>query len=290
MRGILVYNIQYKNNVTWKSQISSYVESFKKLGVELKPIDQIEASIESSKIAKNFNFVLFYDKDVDLAKTLEILGLKVFNSSDSIRLADDKGTSFLMFEKYKIPTPKTYIIPNFYYQNASEFASELENAFTKNKFNFPFVLKSRKSSFGEGVYLCKNRNDFEKLLKKHKEEKFIIQNFIKKKKEAIDYRLVVVDKKIICAVIRKNKKDFRCNSQYGAEWSELKIIPSELKEVAFKVCEKFGLVFAAIDFIKDKNKYFVLDVNSNLFTSKISKICNISVTDFIAKTIIKKLK
>ena len=56
------------------------------------------------------DFVLFWDKDVNLAKSLENKGVPVFNSARSIALCDDKAKTYLALEN-KLKQPKTIIAP-----------------------------------------------------------------------------------------------------------------------------------------------------------------------------------
>ena len=95
----------------------------------------------------SFDFVLFWDKDVQLAMQLENLGMRVFNSAQSILWCDDKALTWLKLKPHGIPMPRTILAPktisNVGYTDLSivdQAASEL---------GFPIVLKECFGSFGQ---------------------------------------------------------------------------------------------------------------------------------------------
>ena len=61
--------------------------------------DQLDAILPISDEDIDWNgkpdFVLFWDKDVRLAKALEAEGFKVFNSAEAVEVCDDKALTFL---------------------------------------------------------------------------------------------------------------------------------------------------------------------------------------------------
>ena len=57
------------------------------------------------------DFVLFWDKDVKLARMLEAEGFKVFNSADAIDACDDKSLTFIKLKDTDIPMPVTFNAP-----------------------------------------------------------------------------------------------------------------------------------------------------------------------------------
>ncbi len=57
------------------------------------------------------DFAFFIDKDIYLARQLERLGVRVFNSSKAIEISDDKIYTYQMLEKQQLPIPNTIIAP-----------------------------------------------------------------------------------------------------------------------------------------------------------------------------------
>ena len=89
MKGILLVNHFLTQNKF--SQLHSHlVKSAEKCGVDLVIKTNLQLACESAEA----DFVLFWDKDVNLARRLEKSGLPVFNSAQSIALCDDKAKTY----------------------------------------------------------------------------------------------------------------------------------------------------------------------------------------------------
>src|SRR4051812_39635616 len=73
----------------------------------------------SSQLVADFerlpDFVLFLDKDIHLARQLELLGLPVYNRSEAIEICDSKAKTHQALANHGIPMPKT-IFPPFTYE------------------------------------------------------------------------------------------------------------------------------------------------------------------------------
>ena len=57
------------------------------------------------------DFVIFWDKDIALARRFENAGIAVFNSSAAIACCDDKIQTALALTRRKVPTPRTIFAP-----------------------------------------------------------------------------------------------------------------------------------------------------------------------------------
>ncbi len=86
MNGILTIN-HFLNGEKYSTLHSHLVESAKMCDINLQIKTNLELATENAKA----DFVLFWDKDINLAKRLEKSGLPVFNSADSIAKCDDKA-------------------------------------------------------------------------------------------------------------------------------------------------------------------------------------------------------
>ena len=93
------------------------IEAAKKLGIDLilKTNDSILMELGSREtILKNNtkpDFVLFWDKDIRLARYLEAKKILLFNSSKGIEISDDKSYTHLYLQNAGIKMPKTIIAP-----------------------------------------------------------------------------------------------------------------------------------------------------------------------------------
>ena len=84
------------------------IEAAEKRDCKLRklPNDQVDSVLKISSGSTNWkqkpDFVLFWDKDVKLAKTLEAEGFKVFNSAEAIETCDDKALTFIKLKNTDI--------------------------------------------------------------------------------------------------------------------------------------------------------------------------------------------
>ena len=63
------------------------------------------------EIATDFDFCIFWDKDVRLGRCLERAGLRLFNEADAIALCDDKADTYLTLSAQYISQPLSVPLP-----------------------------------------------------------------------------------------------------------------------------------------------------------------------------------
>lgn len=234
-------------------------------------------SVASQKDA--VDFVLFWDKDVTLAHTLEQMGFVVFNSAFSIEVCDNKALTHLYLAKEKIPMPDTVFAPMTYanigYTDMEFLDSVIE------QLGFPMVLKECYGSFGQQVYLCENREDLEQKVHKLQGKELIFQRFLKSAKGR-DVRLQVVGDRVVAAMERKAKEgDFRANITNGGIMEAYG--PSkEEQELAVRCCKILKTDFAGVDLLKGEHgETLVCEVNSNAHFKNIFDCTGVNVADNI---------
>lgn len=262
------------------------IEAASKKGIELI----VYNNVDIVKVIANVNyakpdFVLFWDKDIKLASFLESDGIKVFNSSESIRICDDKSYTFLKLRNKGIKQPKTFFSPLLFYHNMTENDEILD--FIIGELGLPFVFKECFGSFGKQVSLVSSKSEFIEKIKKADTWSYIMQEFITSS-FGKDLRLYVVGDKVIASMKRENSSgDFRANIEVGSIGTAYN--PSdEQKELAIKVVKELGLSFGGIDILfgKDGEPVFC-EANSNAYFNEINKVANIRVEDHIFDYIVK---
>ena len=77
--------------------------------LEIKTNVELMNSLDDQYMIKP-DLVLFWDKDVYLAKRLEGLGIRLFNSAASVEICDNKILTALTLQG-NVKTPKTVIAP-----------------------------------------------------------------------------------------------------------------------------------------------------------------------------------
>lgn len=229
------------------------------------------------------DFVLFWDKDVLLAKSFEDLGIPVFNSSQSIELCDDKAKMHLALKG--LPMPETYIapmtFPNIGFSNL-EFLSEIEN-----KLGYPMVIKERFGSFGAQVYLAKNREELLKITKEHETSPLIFQKLISES-FGRDVRINVVGHRVVASMLRESgTDDFRSNVTLGGKTAPYSPTADEIA-LAEEASRRLGLSFAGIDILFGENGPLICEVNSNAHFKSTYDCTGINLADLISGHIIKE--
>lgn len=253
------------------------------------PNDQLASVLTASSGKTNWksrpDFVLFWDKDVRLARLLEAEGFKVFNSAEAIETCDDKALTFIKLKNTDIKMPKTFAAPMTFDKEYRDFAFLLQ---VEGSLGYPLIIKENKGSFGEQVYMAENYYDAVEKIKRIGHCDFIMQEFVEASKGR-DVRIQVVGDKVVTAMERYNDKDFRANITNGGKMKKYE--PDSLQcEMALKVCKYLGLDFAGVDIMFGKNNEPVLcEVNSNAHFKNIYDCTGVNVAEEIIDYIVSKL-
>lgn len=242
---------------------------------------------DSSKVnwREKPDFVIFWDKDVKLARLLEAEGFRVFNSADAIETCDDKSLTFIKLKNTDIKMPKTYCAPMTFEKEYSDYTFVLQ---VEGSLGYPMIIKENKGSFGEQVYKVEDYYEAVEQIKKIGGCDFIMQEYIESSKGQ-DVRIHVVGNEIVTAMKRVNKNDFRANITNGGSMEKYQPTKEQC-EMALKVCEKLGLDFAGVDIMFGKNGEPVLcEVNSNAHFKNIYDCTGVNVAEKIIDYILKKI-
>ena len=245
MNGILVVN-HFLKGEKYSTLHSHLLDCARKKGIRL----ELKTNLELALNKVNTDFVLFWDKDISLARRLELQGLPVFNSARAIELCDDKAKTYLELLD-TVSQPETIIAPKtFFEEDLTEFAEAAAKVL-----GLPLVFKECFGSFGAQVHLCKTVEEITALATKRP---FILQKFVAES-SGQDIRIEVVGGKAVAAVKRHNADDFRSNVTNGGKMEPY--IPTvQQAEIAVAACKKLGLDFGGVDILMNNQ---VCEVNSN---------------------------
>lgn len=269
MTGILVIN-HFLNGKKFDELHSHLVTCAKNMNIDLKIRTNQDMIFDDTEC----DFVLFWDKDVALAKSLENKGIPVFNSSSAIELCDDKGRTYLALDGI-VPQPKTFIAPLSFFD--VDYAPFLHKCV--EKIGTPFVVKECKGSFGEQVFLCDSVED---ALEHLRGVPFIVQEYIEC--DNTDVRLEVVGGEVVSAMKRHNPSDFRSNITNGGTATPYNPTDFEL-DLAKKSCNALGLDFGGVDIISG----MVCEVNSNAHIINIMNATGVDIAEKIFAYILEKI-
>lgn len=281
MKGWLIVNGFLHSNKF--NEIHKYLKiAFEKQGHSINVYTNIElASI--NEIVEKPDFVLFWDKDIPLAKRLEKMGLRLFNSAQAIEICDNKALTYIELEN-KVIMPKTIIAPMTYRNIGYNNTQFVEDAV--HKLGLPLVIKECFGSFGQQVYLANSIEEAISITENTKEP-LIYQEFISESKGK-DIRINVVGNEAVAAMMRYNENDFRANITSGGSMFNYEPDEEEI-QVALKVCEILKLDFGGVDILFGENGPIVCEVNSNAHFKSIYDCTGVNVADCIVEYIEKCL-
>lgn len=207
------------------------------------------------------DFVLFWDKDVVLARALENAGIRVFNPAAGIEVCDHKALTALALAGRGVPQPRTIPAPKTF--RPDRYPTDTFLADVGAKLGFPLVVKECFGSFGLQVYLARDLSELREIVANIGTRPMLFQEFIASS-EGRDVRIQVVGDRVVTAVLRTAKAgDFRANVTNGGAMRAYDPTP-EQAELALKVCRLLRLDFAGVDILFGPGGAPILcEVNTN---------------------------
>src|SRR5699024_1276836 len=152
-------------------------------------------------------------------------------------ICNDKAYSYVEINKLNVP-----FVPTF-------FLTKEQLSITL-PLSYPFVLKPTNGRGGQEVFYV----DTDEALSKAKLS-FTSNQLIAQDANVMlghDVRVFIIGKKIIAAVLRKNKNDFRANFKLGGD-AILYHLSSEEHALITKIVNHFNFGLVGIDFLIGKN-------------------------------------
>lgn len=286
MKGYLVVN-HFLRSEKFEELYGWLVRAADKLKMELvirTNVDLMSCMGDGVGKEEDIHFVLFWDKDIKLARLLEARGYRVFNSAEAIGVCDDKSLTHIALEKAGIRMPRTWFSPMTYENIGYTDVSFIERV--EKCLGYPMVVKECCGSFGQQVYLCEKREE----VLQHLGRNVIFQEYLSSS-FGRDIRLQVVGDKVITAMYRYSENgDFRANISNGGkmkpyQWTK------EQEELAVRSTKAIGLDFAGVDILfGDKDEPVVCEVNSNAHFKNIYDCTGVNTADYIMEYIKKTVE
>lgn len=271
-----------------KHQVKRLTDEFSARNVEVEIIKNTEvfAYILQGNIDISLpkaDFILYLDKDRYVAELLEKAGYKLFNSIDSISKCDDKMLTHICLTNSGIKMPTTISSTLCYRDDGNR--DYLEPVI--QKIGFPMIVKENYGSLGKQVYLVENKEQLLELENKLIHVPHIFQEFIKSSKGK-DYRIIVINNKVVAYMKRENKHSYLSNLATGGT-ATIVNLPQEYLDVAVKASKILGLDYCGVDILEGANGEPILsEVNSNAFYEGIEKTTGINVAGCYVDYLIKK--
>jgi len=268
-------------------------KALKKRGYRIKEIDAKGHFIDKLKKLKPkaiFNALHGkYGEDGFVQSILESIKIPythsgVFSSS----LAMDKVRSRIIFKKNKINVPKYFLL---YKNNEKNFTKKIK----RKKIKFPIVIKPINEGSSLGVYICKNKKQFNKNYSKLKKDydKILVEEYIPGK----EIQAAVMGGKSLGAIELVPRREFYdYTAKYSSKAKTKHIMPASISkkkynEVLFLAKKAHKILgcrgITRSDFRFFKNTFYLLETNTQPGMTKLSlvpeiaKYCGISFEDLV---------
>lgn len=169
---------------------------------------------------------------------------KFVGKDSRCEICNDKWKTYELLKGQDIPQPLTSL------------ASE--------DITYPKLIKARRGSFGEGIFLVNNEEEEYQILSMCDPKLIMYQEYIGASKGR-DICVYVLNGECIAAMKRENgsENEFRSQTIYGAEATAYELSDAE-KALSIKIADTIGIPFCSINYLIDKDGTLkVCDVNSN---------------------------
>ena len=230
-----------------------------------------------------------YGEDGFVQSILESLKIPYTHSGIlSSSLAMDKELSRILFKKNKIKTPKYFLIHKGSKKNFKRKIKE-------KKIKFPIVIKPVNEGSSLGVYICKNKIQFDKNYKKLNSEynKILVEEYIPGK----EIQVAVMGNKALGAIeLIPTREFYDYKAKYSTKAKTKHVMPAPLSQKKYNevlfVAKKAHKILGCrgvtrSDFRFYKNKFYLLETNTQPGMTKLSLVpeiahyCGINFEDLI---------
>lgn len=287
-KGLIISNRLIGHN-KYKIQRLFEEASFLNIALDVKYNDGSLSEISNDVISNalsEYNFVIYLDKDIYLAKQLEASGMRLFNKADFIRLCDDKILSNIALANKGIQLIDTISSP-LVYENTikDEYLSFID--YVSDRLKFPLVAKKVYGSLGEGVKLINNKKELKSFYLDNFKEPLLFSKYIKES-YGKSIRSLIINGKYVGSIVRSNKNDFRSN--YGTD-TESYILENdeEIAKISNKIANILNVEYAGLDFLFGRDSYYFCEINSNAFFEEFEKVTKINVAKLVLEMIKEKI-
>ena len=292
MKKVLIVYDANTDEKSFEVQTKLLFDAAKKLGISITARSNVQiytmlsnTKVKSFESYANFDFALFLDDDVWLARNLEMLGLKVYNNSRAIDICENCANMYQQLIKCGVNIPKTVILPSA----LSEYKKETIHPFVDqiiDDLGLPIIIKQWFGDLGRGVHLAKTREQAYEIVDRFEGRELLFQEFISEA-SGTDIRMYVVRNKVLASLRRTaGKEDFRSNTNFGGIME--KHIPTFVEQkLALDACKAVGCEFGVVDILKSINGPVVCEVNTSSNIQYFQEVSDFNVAEHILKMLKK---
>ena len=219
-------------------------------GVDLM-IDSPENILLKIETYADFDFAIPRFGTYELPTSLQCLqqlekrGVPSLNSARDIEFLKDKLSFALAMSNLNLPTPLTYPV------------SQAESL------SWPFIVKPRRGSKGEGIELMKSKNQWQKWQSENTSTDFIVQEYISSS-HGMDLRIHILNQNIVGAHKRLSQnQDFRSNLAQGGRPEPHHLTEREI-ELALQLSRHFpNSKWLGLDLLFSERGPLLLEANTS---------------------------
>lgn len=235
-----------------------------------------------------------WGEDGTVQAILDLKGIKYTGSKTlASAVTMDKILSKILFDEYKIPTPKWFSFRN------SEMTFEDVVSKIETEIGYPAIIKPNDQGSTVGLSICRNKDDIKNALSLAKDysEKVLVEEFIAGRELTVG---IVGDIALPVLEIKPKHEIYDYECKYTSGMSEY-IVPADIPEHISNVLKKTSLQafkalecdgYARIDFrLSPENKFYLLEINtlpgmtSLSLVPKMAKAVGMSFEELIDKII-----
>ena len=232
------------------------------------------------------DFVIMFDKDILLGTYLKQQGIPVFNDPEVIERCDNKAKQYIALAVAGVRMPKTIVAPKIYPNFSIEGSGYIERVM--DALGLPLVLKEAHGSFGMKVYLLHTAEEVKAKVAQLSGVDFVFQQYIASS-FGRDVRVNVVGGKVVAAMYRESKTDFRANITNGGTAYKVDLTPAQI-ELALQAANALGAEYAGVDLLFDEHdEPLVCEVNAAAHIRNIYNVTGVNVGEALVTYILEKL-
>ena len=288
MTGWLVVNA-FLRSAKFEEIYARLIRAFSLRGVRLLRKTNAELLFPSgTPIFNPPDFVLFWDKDIPLARRLENAGLRLFNSACAIEDCDDKARTAAVLEKHGVSHPKTISAPLKF--ETGPYRNDVFLETVAEQLKLPLIMKERTGSFGAQVHLAQTPEQMRRFLAERPQTAWLFQEYVGTS-FGRDVRIQTLGGQVVAAAARFGAPgDFRSNVTAGGRMEPIKP-PRVFCETALAAVRVLNLDFAGVDLIYGEGEMpIVCEVNSNAHFVNLDNALGISFEEMLADHVLAETR
>jgi len=179
---------------------------------------------------------------------IEGRGIEVINPRSSVEICQNKYLTYKLLKEYM---PTSILVSQDNFQDIDYLVEEKD-------LKFPLVVKPVYGGYGNGVLKLEKIEELKNILKKHNSSNFIVQEYIPYKH---DVRVFLIGDRVVCAMERIPRNDWRANCSLGAETRRFPI-RGDVEDLVLKCVKKVNAHIVGVDVLIDReNNHYILEMN-----------------------------